>query len=172
MSKGGARDIFCKYFKCVDLGVDDLTLLVLYYSRGKRINLIRFMIFLFNYYRDSLSIYFEIPPIISLSVLRRIKVLILRGYIDLESSYIVLRELGCNIVRDLLSKIRRGKYVIVGSLVKVSQDFIRDLSRQVSSIENIDIEYALKKCIIDLVFDEFSGYDVSSLVKTILEQLW
>jgi len=163
-------NIFTRYFNSISIDLKDLLMIFLYYARKRTINILRAMLLFFKY-RDSLALTFEVPPLISLRVLRCIKKLINDGLINISSGDIVLSDTGYRYVSDLLKRIYKCNYVIVGSLVRRSSDFIREVSLSVSNIENSDVYYVLKSSIVSFIVDEFSGYDVVDLVRLVLSHI-
>lgn len=170
MKKENIVNIFVRFFDCVVLNVEDLIMMFLYYSRGRRMLLLKIMLLLFKY-RDQYGIVFEIPPIISTDVFRRLRRLMNEGLVSISDGYLVLSDRGYMYVSNMLKRFRSCKYVVAGSLVKPSLDFVRDVSSSVSSIENIDVSNVLKGSIMSYVVDDLSCYDVLHLVKLVLDQV-
>ncbi|NPA99937.1 MAG: hypothetical protein GXO10_01035 [Crenarchaeota archaeon] len=170
MEKRDIVNIFTRFFNCVVLSIEDLIMIFLYYARERKMSLLKIMLLMFRY-RDLYGIVFEVPPIISINVFRCLKKLINSGLLSILDGYVMLTDSGYRYVSSLVNKLRSCKYVVAGSLVKPQIDFIRDLSFNVSSIENSDVESVYKSSILNYVVDDLSCYDVLHLVRLVLDQV-
>ncbi len=170
MEKRDIVSIFARFFNCVILNIEDLIMMILYYARGRRMELLRMMLLLFKY-RDQYGMVFEVPPIISVDVFRRIRKIVSNGLVSISDGFLVLTDDGYRYVSNIVRRLKSCKYVVAGSLVKPSVDFVRDLSSNVSSIENSNVSLVFKSSIMNYLVDDLSCYDVFHLVRIILDQV-
>ncbi len=168
-----SRDIyemFCKYFNCFKVSVEDFIKIILYFSSGKCMNLLKFILFIYSYHH-ALNIKFESPPLICVKLFRIIKNLIRLGILNIEGDRLCLSQSCVGDVYRTINEISRCDFVIIGSLCMKPRDLYFELSSKVSYFEKCDVHLLLVRSFEDFLVRDVNSLDILDIVKLILRQL-
>jgi len=143
-------DTLCRYGECCRLDLTDIVILLLY-CFGTQCSILELMLSLYMI-RELLDLKFEIVPTISLTALRIVRSLSYNGQILIRDSRIELTEEGRRRAHELLSKLRKFKYVATSCFVLVEGSiFLQELERVTGTVRSVGSRRLFVTLIEDIV---------------------
>ncbi len=159
--------LVCKGETCCKLDLRNVVLLVLYHL-GK-CTLLELVLSLYML-KELLDLMFEIPPIVSTTVLRTLRILQESELVEIENSYIRLTDKGRDAAHTLFHEVRNAKYVATSSFVLVEQRiFLQELERVVGVVRSTGPRRLFVILLEDIIMREHP--QVLNLLDRVLKEL-